>query len=696
MSLILHLKFEQNLNNQIENSIYTVSQIFPSENNITYTEGIIDQYSISTNQDTLIQVSGLNGNGFTLTPPCTFAWWSKTSSSNSIMPWVLQTDEFTSGLNLWHNATGYYFLNTGDSRNNPFQKLNGTNVDRFVDNTWHFFSMVFTSSGNENIVRLYIDGTYAGKALTYKNPTCSESSCRLFIGGGFGYTPSSTYDPTRYDWIGQLDDFRLYDEALQDGQISRLYGTLTTGEYQIDRITDQGKIYRLVDTVSGYLKATDMPQGSVAGNTTTSVNITTNIETPARYAGNELTFARSDHIHDIYIDDIVSALQSAGYSPSEGGGSEVANSFNSITVGANTLTASGNDTLTFVAGNNISLSANPNTKSITINATGSASGGGFTWQYDPNSDVSDGAGNVNITSSGSGGSSEPNTDQNVNQTLTASTSDYNYNYSLLFEKNAQSGTAIDETRKSSILTYNPYSKVLRIENSVAGQGLRLQQSSSSRYASNLGARYWELYDAGSGNVAAEDGANSIATSIYSAGGLYIMTNGHTTNEALTQTIIGPTALTFRTRTTSGGTATDKTLSGTKITNWDTAYTESQKIANIGTIVQGTYSKSISSSTSTSTITSFSIGKGTWIISVVAHYASNSSGYRLLSVAGTGTDDGNYHGTAIYPAVSGTTTIIRVTHPVVTTATTNTYNIQVRQNSGSALTTQVTWRCVRII
>ena len=36
MSLILHLKFEQNLNNQIENSIYTVSQILPSENNITY------------------------------------------------------------------------------------------------------------------------------------------------------------------------------------------------------------------------------------------------------------------------------------------------------------------------------------------------------------------------------------------------------------------------------------------------------------------------------------------------------------------------------------------------------------------------------------------------------------------------------------------------------------------------------------
>lgn len=695
MSLILHLKFEQNLNNQIENSIYTVSQILPSENDITYTDGVIDQYSISTNQNTLIQVSGLNGNGFTLTPPCTFAWWSKTSSSNSIMPWVLQTDEFTSGLNLWHNSTGYYYLNTGDSRNNPFQKLNGTNIDRFVDNAWHFFSMVFTSGGNEGVVRLYIDGTYAGKALTYKNPICSESSCRLFIGGGFGYTSSSAYDPTRYDWIGQLDDFRLYDDALQDGQISRLYGTLTTGEYQIDRITEGDKIYRLVDTVSGYLKATDMPQGSVAGNTTTSVNITTNIENPTRYAGNQLTFARSDHVHDIYISDIVSALQDAGYSPSEGGGGGgVSNSFSSISVGQNTLTAEGNDTLTLIAGNNISFSANPTNKSITINATGS-SGGGFDWQYDPTSDTSDGAGNVNIT--GSGGSGGGNgTDQNVNQILTNNTSTYNNNYSLLFENTPQSGTNIDETRKAGSLTYNPYSKILQLETPSTSQGIHLQQNSSSRYAINLGSRYIQFYDAGDGSVPAADGTGSVNTSIIAPNAVYVMANGHTTNEALTQTILTSTALTFRTRTTSGGTATDKTVNGTYIDRWNTAYTNAAKVTNIGTIVEGTYTDNISSSTSSTTIRTFTIGAGTWIISVVAHFASNSGGYRLLSVDGPGTSDGNYHGTAVYPAVSGTTTVIRVTHPVVTTASSNTYNIQVRQNSGSKLSTQVTWRCVRII
>lgn len=48
------------------------------------------------------------------------------------------------------------------------------------------------------------------------------------------------------------------------------------------------------------------------------------------------------------------------------------NTFSDVTVGATTLTASGDDELTFVAGSNITITANASTKEVTISAAGAA------------------------------------------------------------------------------------------------------------------------------------------------------------------------------------------------------------------------------------------------------------------------------------------------------------------------------------
>ena len=64
------------------------------------------------------------------------------------------------------------------------------------------------------------------------------------------------------------------------------------------------------------------------------------------------------------------------YISTGGGGGSSSNSFATVIANSTSLFATNsNDILNFVAGNNISISANTQTKSITINSTATSSGG---------------------------------------------------------------------------------------------------------------------------------------------------------------------------------------------------------------------------------------------------------------------------------------------------------------------------------
>ena len=132
-------------------------------------------------------------------------FWAKAMSNG--MAWVLGSND-SALLNFWaYNDT--YYLNAGDAYNNPFKDNSNTNVVSFIDGTWHHFAVIFNSTET----KLYIDGEYAGKAVTFRNPTTTNGI--LKIGGGYR-------DEHSHDWYGVLNDFRLYDCALSIKEIKEI------------------------------------------------------------------------------------------------------------------------------------------------------------------------------------------------------------------------------------------------------------------------------------------------------------------------------------------------------------------------------------------------------------------------------------------------------------------------------------------
>lgn len=143
--------------------------------------------------------------GITLGADATICFWSKTST-NKRMPWVLESDA-SNILCLYENT--YYTLNTGDSNANLFKTDSNASISVLHDDAWHRFAVTF----GDGVAKLYIDGLYKGKAITFKNPTTTNKPIK--IGGGYKNNHS-------YDWNGGIADFRVYDHCLIDSDIERI------------------------------------------------------------------------------------------------------------------------------------------------------------------------------------------------------------------------------------------------------------------------------------------------------------------------------------------------------------------------------------------------------------------------------------------------------------------------------------------
>ena len=147
--------------------------------------------------------------GLTLGSEASITCWTKTST-NKKMSWVLESAA-SNLLCLFEN--NIYTLNTGDSNNNPFKTDANANINVLHDGLWHHFVVTF---GNSE-AKLYIDGEYRGKALTFRDPTCTNS--RIKIAGGFN-------NAHNYDWNGQINDFRVYNHCLNQQEIREIKNAL--------------------------------------------------------------------------------------------------------------------------------------------------------------------------------------------------------------------------------------------------------------------------------------------------------------------------------------------------------------------------------------------------------------------------------------------------------------------------------------
>ena len=189
------LPFNENLkNNGLDSNTIAIN------GSVSYADAIFGK-GLSCNGSSYLTVSP-----FTLGTKATIAWWAKTND-NSAMFWVINAKVYAH-LNFWL-YNGKYYLNVGDSLNNPFQN-NGTDVTGYADNAWHHLAVVFDGS----VCSLYVDGAYYGKAKTYKSPE-TNGATNIRIAGGF----ANAHD---YDTLGTMCDFRVYDHVLEPWEIKDL------------------------------------------------------------------------------------------------------------------------------------------------------------------------------------------------------------------------------------------------------------------------------------------------------------------------------------------------------------------------------------------------------------------------------------------------------------------------------------------
>lgn len=196
----------------------TKSVTITENGTITYTTGKIGQ-AFSGNSARHIVLTGIE-----LGTEASICCWSKTANTGNKMMWVLESTS-SAHLNLYcPNSGNYYCLNAADSNQNPFKTDDGTNITCLRDNLWHHFAVTFDGSS----CLLYIDGEYAGKALIYKAPT-TTSTKKITIAGGYD-------GGTAYDWNGEMNDFRVYDECLSAAEIKEIAKAMVC-HYKLDDFT---------------------------------------------------------------------------------------------------------------------------------------------------------------------------------------------------------------------------------------------------------------------------------------------------------------------------------------------------------------------------------------------------------------------------------------------------------------------------
>lgn len=120
--------------------------------------------------------------------------------------------------------------------------------------------------------------------------------------------------------------------------------------------------------------------------------------------------------------------------------------------------------------------------------------------------------------------------------------------------------------------------------------------------------------------------------------------------------------------------------------------------HVGDFVSNDQSSAVSVANSTwVNVTSLSLAAGTWVISAVLQFSSNSTGRRtiaLSSASGTPSQDARRQGSVAVRAVEGDATYISITSIRVLSSSGTVY-VKGHQNSGSAINTYAYANAVRL-
>lgn len=166
--------------------------------------------SVAFTSGRLGQAAGFDGNPARITVPnfnspntITITFWAKSSNYENKIPVSINSDS-DAALSIFFNS-GRINWNIYDGATNYFN-ISGTPAS-YPNSEWHHFAVV---AQNPNLAKLYIDGVYAGSAITYRNPTTTNAD--LVIG--------DIYGSSGYYFNGPIDELMIFNTALSDAQIA--------------------------------------------------------------------------------------------------------------------------------------------------------------------------------------------------------------------------------------------------------------------------------------------------------------------------------------------------------------------------------------------------------------------------------------------------------------------------------------------
>jgi hypothetical protein len=276
-NLVAWYKFDGDLINSVTNT--TVGALVETETAAqfidTYGDYVIGKSALVNN--TILNIPDFNFSNLTegSTKSFTVSFWFKVSTLSD--EWNILFDasnyqSFTSGIRVYINSNKYlymYYYNT--SNNNTYRySLNGD----FADNNWRLYTFVYTYKSlynNNSDIYIYDLSFYENGVLNNKinvngttNSGVDEQIIKLDNANGFqighGDQISSVY---AYPMEGYYDDFRIYNKALSQDEITDLYTQYSQTQYKLT--FDNPALCDILMIGGGGGGATDRAGGGGAG-----------------------------------------------------------------------------------------------------------------------------------------------------------------------------------------------------------------------------------------------------------------------------------------------------------------------------------------------------------------------------------------------------------------------------------------------
>lgn len=107
-------------------------------------------------------------------------------------------------------------------QDNWFEFVGNNRIPKLLNDQWHHMALVYDQS--TSVMKLYVDGVASTRTLTTKLGALNLTSSTKFILGGVGGQALGTgKDGWMINWLGGIDQFRMYGTALSATEVAALY-----------------------------------------------------------------------------------------------------------------------------------------------------------------------------------------------------------------------------------------------------------------------------------------------------------------------------------------------------------------------------------------------------------------------------------------------------------------------------------------